>query len=340
MRRFHTRWRFVVAVVATVASTSAIVAPAVASAVPADLSSVAAQVEPAVARIDTTINYQHAIGAGTGIVLDQGGTLLTNFHVVQGADSITATVAGRPYPADLVGYDRNRDIAVLQLRGAGGLPVAVLGDSSQLAVGDPVVALGNARGSGSPLTQEAGEVVGFGRTINAKDELTGSSSQATGLIEFAAPVRAGDSGGPMVNAAGQVMGVTTAATVNFRMDPGGSGFAIPINDALATANQIRSGSPSSTVHIGPPTLLGVGVNSRNQPDDLPGVIIFEVLRGGPAQQAGLHDGDVLLSIDGEQLGSATELTNVLDRHYPGDVVDLVWIDRSGQQLTGKATLAS
>jgi S1-C subfamily serine protease len=340
MRRSPTRWRYVVAVVATAATAATIVAPAPASAVPADLSSVAAQVEPAVARIDTTINYQHAIGAGTGIVLDQGGTLLTNFHVVQGADSITATVAGRAYPADLVGYDRNRDIAVLQLRGAGGLPVAVLGDSSQLAVGEPVVALGNARGSGSPLTQEAGEVVGFGRTINAKDELTGSSSQATGLIEFAAPVRAGDSGGPMVNAAGQVMGVTTAATVNFRMDPGGSGFAIPINDALATANQIRSGSPSGTVHIGPPTLLGVGVNSRNQPENLPGVALFEVLRGGPADRAGLHDGDVLLSIDGEQLNSATSLTNVLDRHYPGDVVDLTWIDRAGQQLTGKATLTS
>jgi len=340
MRRSHTRWRYVAAVVAMATSAATIVAPVPASAVPADLSSVAAQVEPAVARIDTTINYQHAIGAGTGIVLDQGGTLLTNFHVVQGADSITATVAGRSYPADLVGYDRNRDIAVLQLRGAGGLPVAVLGDSSQLAVGDPVVALGNARGSGSPLTQEAGEVVGFGRTINAKDELTGSSSQATGLIEFAAPVRAGDSGGPMVNAAGQVMGVTTAATVNFRMDPGGSGFAIPINDALATANQIRSGSPSATVHIGPPTLLGVGVNSRNQPENLPGVVLFEVLRGGPAEQAGLHDGDVLLSIDGEQLNSATSLTNVLDRHYPGDVVDLTWIDRAGQQLTGKATLTS
>jgi S1-C subfamily serine protease len=190
------------------------------------------------------------------------------------------------------------------------------------------------------LTQEAGQVVGFGRTINAKDELTGSSNQATGLIEFAAPVRAGDSGGPMVNGAGQIVGVTTAATVNFRMDPGGSGFAIPINDALATAGQIRSGSPSSTVHIGPPTLLGVGVNSRNQPESLPGVIIFEVLSGGPAQQAGLHDGDVLLSINGEQLSSATALTAVLDRHYPGDVVDLAWIDRSGQQLTGKATLGS
>ena len=341
MHRFHTWRRLVIAVVvAVVAASAAIAAPAPAFADPADLSNVASQTEPTVARIDTTINYQHAIGAGTGIVLDPGGAVLTNFHVVQGADRITATIGGSPYQADLVGYDRNRDIAVLQLRGTGALPVAPLGDSSQLAVGDPVVALGNARGSGSPLTREAGQVVGFGRTINAKDELTGSSEQATGLIEFAAPVRAGDSGGPVINAAGQVVGVTTAATVNFRMDPGGSGFAIPINDALATANQIRSRTPTDTVHIGPPTLLGVGVNGKNQSDSLPGVILFEVLRGGPAEQAGLHDGDVLLSIDGVQLNSANALTDILDRHYPGDVVDLVFIDRAGQQLNGKATLSS
>lgn len=341
MRRFLSWWRLVIAVVvASAAASTAILTSVSALAAPADLSVVASQVEPSVARIDTTIDYQHAIGAGTGIVLDPNGAVLTNFHVVQGADSITATVGGRPYQADLVGYDRNRDIAVLQLRGASGLPVAPLGDSSQLAAGEPVVALGNARGSGSPLTREAGAVVGFNRTINAKDELTGSSEQATGLIEFAAPVRAGDSGGPMVNAAGQVVGVTTAATVNFRMDPGGSGFAIPINDALATAGQIRSRTPTNTVHIGPPTLLGVGVNGKNQSESLPGVILFEVLRGGPAEQAGLHDGDVLLSIDGVQLDSANALTDVLDRHYPGDVIDLVWIDREGQQLNGKATLAS
>lgn len=338
MGRLDIKLRLVVAI--AIVSMAAIVAPAPAFAVPADLSVVAAQVEPTVARIDTRIDYQRAIGAGTGIVLDGGGTVLTNFHVVQGADNITATVAGTPYQADLVGYDRNRDIAVLQLRGAAGLPVAVLGDSSQLAAGDPVVSLGNASGSGSPLTREAGEVVAFGRTISAKDELTGSSEQATGLIEFAAPVRAGDSGGPLVNGAGQVVGVTTAATVNYRMEPGGEGFAIPINDALATAAQIRSGAPTNTVHIGPPTLLGVGVNGRNQQESLPGVIIFEVLQGGPAQLAGLHDGDVLLSIDGAQLNSANTLTDVLDRHYPGDVVDLAWIDRAGQQINGKATLAS
>jgi serine protease Do len=342
MRWLHPWGRLVVAVPAVVAmaTTVAIAAPAPASAVPTDLSNVAAMVEPTVARVDTTIDYQHAIGAGTGIVLDPGGTLLTNFHVVQGADTITATVAGIPHQADLMGYDRRHDIAVLQLRGASGLPVATLGDSATLALGDPVVALGNASGSGSPLTQEVGKVAAFGRTISAKDELTGSAEQMTGLIEFAAPVRAGDSGGPLVNAAGQVVGVTTAATVNFRMGPGGSGFAIPINDAMAVANQIRSQMPTDTVHIGPPTLLGVGVSTRDQQQSLPGVVIHEVLQGGPASHAGLASGDVLLTIDGIQLDSANALTTLLDRHYSGDVVDLVWIDRAGQQRTGKATLAS
>lgn len=338
MGRFNSRWRIATAI--AVGAALALITPTAAHAEPVNMSGAIAAVEPAVARLDTTIDYQHAIGAGTGIVLDPNGVVLTNFHVVQGADTITATIGGRPFTADLVGYDRSRDIAVLQLRGAGGLPVAPIGDSAALAEGEPVVALGNASGSGSPLTQEAGQVVGFGRTINAKDELTGSSEQMTGLIEFAAPVRAGDSGGPLVNSAGQVVGVTTAATVNFRMGPGGAGFAIPINDAMAVAGQIRSMTPSDSVHIGRPTLLGVGVSAREQQQDLPGVVIHEVLIGGPAQQAGLHDGDVLLSIDGIQLRSATALTEVLDRHYPGDVIDLVWIDRAGQQLTGKATLAA
>lgn len=338
MGRFGSRLRVATAV--AVGTTLALVTPVTAYAEPADMSGAVAQVEPAVARLDTTIDYQRAIGAGTGIVLDQSGVILTNFHVVQGADTITATIGGAPFTADLVGYDRKHDVAVLQLRGAGGLPVVAIGDSGALRQGDPVVALGNASGSGSPLTQEAGQVVGFGRTISAKDELTGSATEMTGLIEFAAPVRAGDSGGPLVNAAGQVVGVTTAATVNFRMGPGGAGFAIPINEAMAIAGQIRSGQPSDSVHIGRPTLLGVGVSTREQQQDLPGVVIHEVLVGGPAQQAGLLNGDVLLSINGIQLNSANALTEVLDRHYPGDVVDLVWIDRAGQQLTGKASLVS
>lgn len=338
MGRFGPLWRSVVAVVFGTAL--ALTAAVPAAAVPVDMTSAITQVEPAVARLDTTIDYQHAIGAGTGIVLDPNGALLTNFHVVQGADTITATIAGRQYTADLLGYDRTHDIAVLQLRGAGGLPVAPIGNSATLVEGEPVVALGNASGSGSPLTQEAGQITGFGRTISARDELTGSSEQMTGLIEFAAPVRPGDSGGPLVNGAGQVVGVTTAATVNFRMGPGGEGFAIPINDAMATVGQIRSQVPTDSVHIGRPTLLGVGVSAREQQQGLPGVILHEVLRGGPAQSAGLLDGDVLLSIDGAPVNSPSALTDVLDRHYPGDVVQFAWVDRAGQQRTGTATLAS
>jgi S1-C subfamily serine protease len=120
------------------------------------------------------------------------------------------------------------------------------------------------------------------------------------------------------------------------MGPGGKGFAIPINDAMAIANQIRSRAPSDTVHIGPPVLLGVGVRSAAQ--NGPGVYVAEVLRGGPADAVGLSGGDVLLALDGVHLDSATTLTNVLDRHYPGDVIDLTWLDHAGQQRTAKVTL--
>jgi serine protease Do len=314
----------------------ALVAPAPSVAAPADIAGAAASVEAAVVQITTKIDYQQAIGTGTGTVIDPGGVVLTNYHVVAGANSITGTVGGRDYAADLVGYDRKNDIAVLQLRGAGGLPTAPIGDSGQIVVGEPTVGLGNARGVGAPLTHETGPVVALNRTVNAEDTLTGSSEEVNGLIEVAADVRPGDSGGPLVNGAGQVIGVVTAASVNFQMGPAGKGFAIPINDAMAVAGQIRSGAASGTVHIGPPVLLGVGVST--QPRSGPGIIVRDVMRGGPAEQAGVSVGDVITTLGGTTLDSATTLTYVLDRHYPGDVVDLTWIDRSGQERTGKATL--
>jgi serine protease Do len=326
------------ALVIALAAVLALVSPATSVAAPADIAAAAAAVEPAVVQITTKIDYQQAIGTGTGTVVDPSGVVLTNYHVVAGANTITGTVGGRDFPADLVGYDRKHDIAVLQLGGAGGLPTAPIGDSSQVVVGEPTVGLGNARGVGAPLTHETGPVVALNRTVNAEDALTGSSEEVNGLIEVAADVRPGDSGGPLVNGAGQVIGVVTAATVNFQMGPAGKGFAIPINDAMAVAGQIRSGAASGNVHIGRPTLLGVGVGTQQRRGG--GIIVRDVMLGGPAAQAGLAIGDVLTNLDGTDLDSATTLTYVLDRHYPGDVVDLTWIDRSGQQRTGKATLVS
>ena len=337
MARLHP-YRLLIALTAVMALVAPI-RPAIASAAPLDTA--IAAVEPAVVQIDTTIDYQHAIGAGTGFVVNPGGEVLTNFHVVQGADTVTAhnVGTGQSFGADLIGYDRTHDIALLQLRGASGLPVVPLGNSGSIVVGEPAAAIGNAN-PGGPPTREPGSITRLDRTIDAKDALTGSSDELTGLIEVAANVRAGDSGGPLVNGAGQVVGVITAATVNYRFAPGGKGFAIPINQALAIADQIRARAPSDTVHIGPPTLLGVGVAAGDQDAEVPGVIIREALRGGPAEAAGLGDGDVLTTIDGAPLDSATTLTRILDRHYPGDVINLTWIDRSGQQRTGKATLAS
>jgi S1-C subfamily serine protease len=326
------------ALLIAVAAVVAMAVPATSAAAPADIAAAAAAVEPAVVQVTTKIDYQQAIGTGTGLVIDPGGVVLTNYHVVAGANAITGTVGGRDYPIDLVGYDRQHDIAVLQLRGAGGLPTAPIGDSSQVVVGEPTVGLGNARGMGAPLTHETGPVSALNRTVNAEDTFTGSSEEVNGLIEVAADVRPGDSGGPLVNGAGQVIGVVTAASVNFQMGPAGKGFAIPINDAMAIAGQIRSGAPSPSVHIGQPTLLGVGVSTR--PHNGQGIIVRDVMHGGPADQSGLAIGDVLMSLDGTSLDSATTLTYVLDRHYPGDVVDLTWIDRDGQERTGKAALVS
>ena len=290
----------------------ALVVPATSVAAPADIGAAAAAVEPAVVQITTKIDYQQVIGTGTGMVIDPGGVVLTNYHVVAGANTVTGTVGGRDYPADLVGYDRKHDIAVLQLRGAGGLPTAPIGDSGQVVVGEPTVGLGNARGVGAPLTHETGPVSALNQTVNAEDSLTGSSEEVNGLIEVSSDVRPGDSGGPLVNSAGQVIGVVTAASVNFQMGPAGRGFAIPINDAMAVAGQIRSGAPSGNVHIGQPVLLGVGVST--QPRRAPGIIVRDVMLGGPAAQAGVAIGDVLMAIDGTTLDSATTLTEVLDRH--------------------------
>ena len=326
------------ALLIALAAVFALVTPAASVAAPADTVAAAAAVEPAVVQITTKIDYQQAIGTGTGTVIDPGGVVLTNYHVVAGANTVTGTVGGRDYPADLVGYDRTHDIAVLQLRGAGGLPTAPIGDSGQVVVGESTVGLGNARGVGAPLTHETGPVTALNRTVNAEDSLTGSSEEVNGLIEVAADVRPGDSGGPLVNSAGQVIGVVTAATVTFQMGPGGKGFAIPINDAMAVAGQIRSGAPSPTVHIGQPVLLGVGVGT--QPRREAGIIVRDVMRGGPADQAGIAIGDVITVLDGTSVDSATTLTYLLDRHYPGDVVDLTWVDRSAQQRTGKAALVS
>ncbi len=154
-------------------------------------------VENSLVQISTRADFQGVVGNGTGIILTPEGVVLTNHHVIQGADAIRALTLsnGQTYDADVLGYDRNNDVAVIQLRGAAGLIPAPIGDSSALRVGEPVTTMGNANGTGNPLTREQGAVTELGATISAEDELTGSSHSLDNLIESSTNLRSGDSGG-------------------------------------------------------------------------------------------------------------------------------------------------
>jgi S1-C subfamily serine protease len=306
----------------------------------------ATSIDQGVVDINTTLGYQGGSAAGTGVVLSSSGEILTNNHVVAGATSIGVTDVdnGRTYAATVVGTDRTDDIAVVQLTGASGLKTVALGDSSKVAVGDAVSAVGNAGGVGGTPSVATGTVTGLGRSITASDQADGTSEQLTGLIETNAGIQAGDSGGPLFTSSGQVIAIDTAASSGFQFQSGGGqGFAIPINQALTIARQIEAGHSSSTVHIGPAAFLGVQIQTSSASADgssSSGAPVAGVESGSPAQQAGLGAGDEIVSLGGQTVDSATTLTNLMQGYHPGDKVQLGWIDGSGQQHTATVTVAT
>ena len=265
--------------------------------------------------IDTKFGYNNAVGAGTGIVIDPNGVVLTNNHVISGATEISAFDVGngQTYGVDVVGYDRTQDIAVLQLRGAAGLPTAAIGGG--VSVGEPVVALGNAGGQGGTPSAVSGKVVALNQAVSATDTLTGAEERLGGLIQADTPIKPGDSGGPMVNNAGQVIGVNTAASDNYKMS-GGQGFAIPIGRAMGVAGQIRAGAGSNTVHVGPTAFIGLGVTDNNGD----GARVERVVATGPGAAAGIAPGDVITGVDNVPINGATAMTDVLVPHHPGDTI--------------------
>lgn len=291
-------------------------------------------VAPQVVNINTRFGFNNAVGAGTGMVIDPGGVVLTNNHVISGATDISAfSVAnGQTYAVDVVGYDRSQDVAVLQLRGGGGLPSAAIGGGA--SVGEPIVALGNTGGQGGAPSVMPGRVVALNQTVHASDSLTGAEETLNGLIQVDAPIKPGDSGGPIVNNAGQVLGMTTAATDSFKMS-GGAGFAIPIGHAMGVAGAIRGGGGGPTVHVGPTAFLGLGVVDSNGS----GARVERVVGTGPASEAGLSPGDVITSVDGASVNSATAMSDVLVPHHPGDTIALTYRSASGNVRTVNVTLA-
>lgn len=355
---------------------------------PSDVNAIADKVDPALVDINTTLGYQQEQAAGTGIVLSSNGVILTNNHVIDGATSISVTDVGnhQTYTASVVGYDRTSDVAVLQLKNASGLQTASLGNSSNVSVGEDVVGIGNAGGTGGTPSAAGGTVTATNQSITAQDDGDGTSEQLSGLIETNADIQPGDSGGSLVNTSGQVLGMDTAASggTTFQYNgqsQGNDGFAIPINTALSIARQIEAGNGSSTVHIGTTAFLGVEIspngsssnsgNSGNTGSGLSpfgggglfgnsgstgstgstgntgssgsstsGADIAGVVTNGPAQEAGLAEGDVITSLGGKHIDSANALTNAISIYHPGDKVQVGWTDSSGQTHTATVQLSS
>lgn len=299
---------------------------------------VAARVDPALVDVDTTLAYETASGAGTGMVVTSSGEVLTNNHVIEGETSIRVTDLGngRTYDATVVGYDVAADVAVLQLAGAAHLRTVTFA-RSPATTGQAVVAIGNAGGRGGTPTAVSGTVTALGQAITAEDELSGRVEHLTGLVETDAPIQAGDSGGPLVDAAGRVLGMDTAAGSRFAFAQGaGQGYAIPDGTVLATGTEIARGASSSTVHVGPTAFLGVDVTNAGTT----GAVVAEVLPGTSATAIGLAAGDAIVSVDGRAVRNPTALSEVLQAEQPGTTVPIIWQDPTGRTSTATVTLRS
>ena len=299
-----------------------------------EIGEVAQRVQPAVAAIN--IEAIGMSGIGSGVVIDEDGHILTNNHVISGvADipdaelTVTFSAAGeaRSVPARIIGRDPKTDLAVIKVEDVSGLTVAELGDSSQVRVGDTVIALGSPQGLNGTVTS------GIVSALNRPVRLAGEGTDTDGVadaIQTDASINPGNSGGPLVDMRGAVIGINTVIYT----ESGGSqglGFAIPINMAARIAEQLIAGE--QPVH---PT---IGVTARTSTNGaLAGAEVATVVDGGAAADAGIREGDVIVAVGDRSVASADELTVAVWSAGPGEPVP-VTIVRNGQRMTLDVTPA-
>lgn len=228
---------------------------------------VRARIEPSVVDVTAALTYDDETASGTGFVVmaPAGGTdlIVTNNHVVRGATSVAVTVpaTGRAYPASIVGVDVPADIAILSVSPGAGLPSAPLGNSATVTDGAAVISFGNRAGAGGSPTVAPGVITGTGRTVQADDGAAGFSETLHDMLATTAQIEPGDSGGPLASTAGTVIGVDTAAGTGGPGNGTGTGYAIPINAAMAAERQIAARRPGQGVSLGVGGFLGVIVAS-------------------------------------------------------------------------------
>jgi S1-C subfamily serine protease len=307
-----------------------------------DANRIAAIVNPAIVDINTVVGSTNA--AGTGMILTSDGQVLTNNHVVDGSSRIRVTIAGRSgtYKAHVIGVAPGADVALIQIEGVSGLPTVTLASSSTLKVGDPVVAIGNALGLGGAPAVTTGNVTALNQTITAS-EGGGKSEQLTGMIQSDAAISPGDSGGALVNSAGQVVGMITAGDVQgFQSQTSTVNYAVPADKALSFVNTIRSGETSSDIIYGQVGYIGVSVRdltptaaSQLGLNVSAGALVVSVLPGLPAESVGITQNSVITKLGGQSVTSSDTLGTAIRAHKPGEQVSVTWVDQRG---THTATL--
>ena len=279
--------------------------------------------------LPSVVLIRTASGLGSGVVLDRAGNIVTNAHVAGDATKFEVQLSGDPQPrsASLVGTYPASDLAVIRVSDPEGLIPASFGDSDKAQVGDVVLAVGNPLGLSCSVTE--GIVSATGRVVTEPGSASSPGTVLPDALQTSAPINPGNSGGALVNTAGQVVGIPTAAASSAQ----GIGFAIPANLVRDIAGQlIKSGHVTSTHRAA----IGAQVANLSRPDAAgPGIVA--VTPGGPADRAGLRAGDVIQSVGGTRTPDAAALTGALATRDPGDTVP-VTIGRDGQTLTVQVTL--
>ena len=278
--------------------------------------------------------------AGTGIIVSENGYILTNKHVVEGSSDISVvTNDGNSYDnVEIITTDPLSDIAILKISNAKGLKAAELGDSKALNIGQQVIAIGNALGEYDG-TVTSGIISGVGRTVNASSDDGATKETLTDMIQTDAAINSGNSGGPLVNAQGQVVGVNTAVASEAQ----GIGFAIPISSVKGILKSIAEGKTPNRAYLG---ANYISVNPQVQKaynlNVSKGALIKNrngksIISGSPAQKAGLKDGDIITKIDDIEISKNISLGSLIGEKSAGDKVKITYL-RDGKESTSVATL--
>lgn len=297
-------------------------------------SAVAAKALPSVVSINVTTGDGE--GVGSGVTLDADGNILTNYHVVEGAQTISVSAGGNSYDATVVGTDESSDLAVIKIDpGSNKLTPIEVGDSSSLQVGDWVMSIG------SPFGLEQSVSTGIVSSLYRSTMLQGSSGNTiyTNLIQTDAAINPGNSGGALVNERGQLVGINSIIE-SASGSSSGVGFAIPGNYAVEVAKTIISGQTVKHAYLGGSFQTVTAQNARrNNLSVNQGAYVAEVTSGSPADQAGIKQGDIITAIDDQEITSSDGVVLAVRSHNVGDTVQ-VKLMRGSQEMTVSVTLGS